>query len=559
MSITLSITNFRALKLATLALKKITFVAGRNEAGKTCIMQALAAATTGQVIPIEDVSKTQVHRFIHDGATEGEIILRGDDWQTRILYPSCETTASGTPLTISRVAAGLDSILDYDKKTRVAKLSEMINALPSIDDVKAAFKAFSEADFNEAWATIEKISWDQAHRNAMASRTELTGEWKAGTGQVYGVRIADGWLPAEWIPDLDMASEDGLKQQLKTCQDFLLTAQTSQAVSDAEVATLKSQAAALPQIEKDLLSCGEILTATKKSAGDIANILDGLPKAEQPSSCACPHCGKSVHINGRSLEKIVPLSIEEIQKRAKNYQDCQESLTSANVAVANQSRKFSELQAKKIAADNAVTRLEKLAKRKDSVSPEKIKELQDKVFLAQDRLAAWQKKHRADDVFKKIQTAQSIVDILSPDGIRLDILKTKLGTFNKILSAVCSAAQWPMTELLFDKDSISISYDGRNYGFASESAQFRARVCLQIATALQVDDGMVLIDRADILDVPGRNGLFRLLQGLKISAVVGMTVTKDQAQTMSTISKIGGVIYWIENGEAVELNGTPSK
>lgn len=117
----LSLTNFRALKIANFDLKKITFIAGCNEAGKTCTMQALAAATTGQVMPIADVPKTQAHRFVHDGATAAEITLSGDKWDTKISYPSCVMSTIGKPLNISRVAAGLDSILDYDKKNASGK------------------------------------------------------------------------------------------------------------------------------------------------------------------------------------------------------------------------------------------------------------------------------------------------------------------------------------------------------------------------------------------------------------------------------------------------------
>jgi hypothetical protein len=229
-------------------------------------------------------------------------------------------------------------------------------------------------------------------------------------------------------------------------------------------------------------------------------------------------------------------------------------LKNAKDAIAHWSDTRNEIMAKKTVSVNAKARLEKIAKRKESVSAEKIKELQDKVHLATDRLAAFQKKNRAGQVFSKIQVAQDIVDLLSPDGLRLDALKTKLSAFNKTLASVCKAAEWPVTELLFDKDSISVNYDGRHFLFTSESAQFRARVCLQIATALQVGDEMVLIDRADILDVPGRNGLFRLLQGLKTNAVVGMTLTGAQVAAMSKgVASIGGTIYWIESGEAREI------
>jgi hypothetical protein len=57
----------------------------------------------------------------------------------------------------------------------------------------------------------------------------------------------------------------------------------------------------------------------------------------------------------------------------------------------------------------------------------------------------------------------------------------------------------------------------------------------------------VLIDEADVLDKPGRDGLFSMLAAHTVCAVVGMTMNKPQQ--LPNLAGAGlGTAYWIERG-----------
>ncbi len=549
----LSLTNWRAIKHAEIDLSKITAIVAPNERGKTCTIQALQAATTGRIIPIADVPKSLAHRFVRDGTQAAEIILRTEQGQSKILYPSCDSTSTGTPLNISPVAAGTESILDYDKKTRVAKLTDMLKAYPTKAETQAAFQEFPDL-FVAEWEVIEKMGWDTAHNNATKQRTSATGEWKQITGQAYGSKLAQDWKPPEYEPDLDISSEDGLKQQLKKDQDFLDVAKTNQGIAEAELAKLKLQADQLPLIEKDLAKAEAEVTNQKDTLAGLEKILAGLPPASQPTGCTCPHCGGMVSIAGNGLEKLTVLDEADIAKRARNIADAKESIENLKAVLKKSEAERNVIAVHKGMAIQAQNRIANVSKKSEVVSPQHIQNLQAKVERAKTRLSAWQKRRDAASVQARIATIQKVIDLLSPEGLRLTSLSAKLAGFNRTLSSVCKAANWPISELIFDRDSISINYDGRHYAFTSESAQFRARVSLQIATAMFVGDAMVFIDRADILDSAGRTGLFRLLASTKIEAVLGMTLSKEQAQKYSgTLAGLNGGVWWIENGEVSKL------
>jgi hypothetical protein len=550
----LSLTNWRAIKHAEIDLTKITAIVAPNEKGKTCTIQALQAATTGRVIPIDDVPKSLAHRFVHDGTQAAEIILKTDEGQSQILYPSCESTSTGKPLNISPVSAGTESLLDYDKKTRVAKLTEMLKAYPTKSEVQAAFLGIS-SEFVDAWETIDKMGWDTAHKNATMRRTSATGEWKQITGQAYGSKLAQDWRPVEYEADLDIASEDGLKQQIATDQNFLDVAKTDQGIAEAELSKMRLQAEQLPLIDKNLKEAEKKINSEKSSLVGLEKMLADLPLAEQPKGTACPHCGKMVVISSDKLIKLATVTEVELKKRLKNIADAKESIGNLKDVIKKSEADRNVIAVHKNMAIQAQNRISTLTKKTASApSPERIEELRAKVERAKTRLLAWQKRRDSAAVQAGISTIQKTIDLLSPEGLRLVSLSAKLAGFNRTLASVCKAATWPITELIFDKDSISINYDARHYAFTSESAQFRARVSLQIATALFVGDVLVLIDRADILDSPGRTGLFRLLASTKIDAVLGMTLSKEQAtKYSSTLSGMDGSVYWIEGGEVEKL------
>src|SRR6185369_15567226 len=118
------IRNFRGIASADLDIDKICLAAGPNEAGKTSTAQAVAAALTGEPMPIKGVSKASAGLLVRSGAANGSITLASQNGQTNIVYPSAKVKTEGVAPYASHFAAGIQSIVTMDDKDRIKILTE---------------------------------------------------------------------------------------------------------------------------------------------------------------------------------------------------------------------------------------------------------------------------------------------------------------------------------------------------------------------------------------------------------------------------------------------------
>ena len=65
----------------------------------------------------------------------------------------------------------------------------------------------------------------------------------------------------------------------------------------------------------------------------------------------------------------------------------------------------------------------------------------------------------------------------------------------------------------------------------------------------------MIIDRADILDRQGRNGMMKMLIGLGIPCLVCMTILDPKKDPPPDLAARGkGITYWVEDGVAKPLS-----
>jgi hypothetical protein len=151
----------------------------------------------------------------------------------------------------------------------------------------------------------------------------------------------------------------------------------------------------------------------------------------------------------------------------------------------------------------------------------------------------------AKALHEKILQNAKISAVLAGDGLRLTKLMAALAGFNAVLSEVCAAAGWDTVSI---RENMGVFYGAWPYALSSKSRKYRCRVALQLAIAKADGSPIVIIDEADILDDVGRNGLFGMLSGMSEKMfLVGMTM---KPEAVPNLSGIGGVAYYIENGEA---------
>ncbi len=199
-----SIQNFRAIKSAEFDIDKITLIAGRNWQGKTSLAQACAFVLTGQTMP-EGHAKKDVKEIIHRGAKTAWVVVSDENTSATLTYPDTIFSTIGTPPHASRIAAGLESPVNFSKKELSGFLSKLLKTEPKFDDLR---KAVTEAGLNgdELNALWRKVSgndwgWDTMHVKTKEQCAELKGEWRHVTGgESYGCKKAESWMPEGLIP-----------------------------------------------------------------------------------------------------------------------------------------------------------------------------------------------------------------------------------------------------------------------------------------------------------------------------------------------------------------------
>ena len=519
----LTIQNFRRIASGSYEIsdKGVTLFAGTNGIGKTSVLQGLGSLLRGPAYVPLGLPKD---KLIHTGATEAYLELSSNGSKRTVKWPSGKSTSEGaTALEASEIALGINSICGKVAETQTALrerstiLSTVLSMEPTQDDLREAIEAenlrLSDKAVQTLWNRLAEgdVGWIRAKEEGQ----RLKGEWQATTGREWGSREGEAWLPAGWEPSLDDASEDILAANCLTARQEVEAQLQAGAVERAERDRLSSyiKDLAIVQVqlsdyEEQVIKCDTIMREARQKAN--------APRPEKSYKCAWT--GKPERFKDDSLWQVVEEELES-----------QESLDAWGV---NQAI----LKAAEDQLDSARLDLERIKAyiTEAQATQKKLEEMPELTQVeaaraaeahAGERLRAWQAKTKASHVHKQICTNQKIVRILSPEGLRANVLARALGAFNAKLSALSAIAKWPMVTL--DPDFIPRMGDYR-YQSLSESAQFRVRVVLQIAMAQREHAPLIVIDRCDQLDILGRRGLMALLNKAGIPAVIAMTISAPE-------------------------------
>jgi hypothetical protein len=320
----ITIQNFRGVKKAVLDLSRLALVAGPNASGKSSVAHAVAAALSGEVIPLDGLRKSDAGMLVHTGAAgaRSAIVVKGIAGEITVEYPAAKMKTEGRPPTATPFAVGLKSLTDMDQKAAAGTLIEYLHAQPSQDDVTAEAKRLGLDFANQAKlaARILDLGWDGAHASAKETGIKLKGQWEAITGERFGSAKAESWMPKGWETGLDGASEETLSAELTQARDFLEAAIASSAITGADRDRLQAAASMLA----DLRAKHDAAKAAKWEADSEVNRLflplSTLPRPEsEQQCCSCPHCGADVVVRGNVLEKPIVIDRAENERRTVAY------------------------------------------------------------------------------------------------------------------------------------------------------------------------------------------------------------------------------------------------
>ncbi|MGR0185385.1 hypothetical protein [Azospirillum aestuarii] len=586
MTMTANVRAFQILERADITFGEgVTLIAAENSNGKSSAAKAIAGAMAGD--PLHGYLKKEVKALVKDGAKTGSVMVTGQGGSISVSYPKAEVSSTGTPPTLGRIAAGLDSLVDIDQRKRGLVLGELLKTAPTREDLAAALadagfkdepaaasitKALEDAGktadpalslmeyakllksvgvglniVHWLWWQIETRGWDGALKKLEGERTELKGRWAEVSGEAFGDQKIHDWRPDGWAPDLAEVSADGLQAILTAANAALETVVAEQAVDQSELDRLRVDAGKLDALKeaeqaasKKKLDAEVAVVDAEKVMRDADLAVANLLPTELDSGLTCPHCQGKVHyhrgVGGERLDKAEHVADDELKKRrleqasAEGKQSkARGDLNLARKALTDAQRVLDDAQRAVAGAESAKRKLNDLEAQSagKSGSAEAVQKARDAAAVAQLRLSLFQTKARADALSRQITSMSTIIGILAPTGLRQANTQRVLDTFNdSMVRPLCDAAGWKAVRV---EPDMSISYGGRPYSQLSglgpqlSSDQYRVRAILQVALAERAGDRLVILDAADILDQKGRNGLFGMLKRAGMAAVVCMT------------------------------------
>ena len=578
----ITIQNYRGIASATLDLSRICLIAGANEAGKTSVLQAVAAALTGNPVPIVGVKNSQTGLLVRSGTATGNVQLTGPDGETVITWPGGKVKTKGVAPFASSFAAGLQNIVSLDDKERVKVLTEYLKAAPTRADLneQLASMHMTEEMLDRLWSLIESQGWDNATAQTKDKGARLKGQWEYITADRYGSKKAESWIPEGYDEELMGMSEAKLSAIVTDAADARDAAIAMDAVDDSARGRLEELAAQLPgrrialgEAEGKLLPPGLLKQVDEchRYVGEalgreivLKKELAALPPATKETGMKCPDCGAVLRIRGRGLELLSTVTEKELKDRQAAIDKVREKLEQATADIATLSTAAGEVKEQinqaKTALAMEITEAKRLVKEAEAAVKElqkpsgiapgiSVDECSTTLAIAETRLKAFKAKLEADRLHVAIGLNTELYTKMAPSGIRGEVLIRSLAAFNSGLFPYTKAAGWRTVTL--EPDFLP-TYGGTPYLLLSESAKFRVRVILQIGLAKLDKSQAIIIDAADILDKGGRNGLFKAVKTAGLPALIAMTMDSKEMVPNLAAAKIGQS-YWLDEAVAVAL------
>ncbi len=139
----------------------------------------------------------------------------------------------------------------------------------------------------------------------------------------------------------------------------------------------------------------------------------------------------------------------------------------------------------------------------------------------------------------------AIGDALSPDGIPGEILAEAQQPFNAKLADLADLAGWLTPAIAAD---MAITWGGRSYRLLSESERWRVDALIGAALAEISGLRCLILDRFDVLDLPGRGDALGLVDALAADGRMDTILVLGTLKAAPPAPSDAFTTFWIENG-----------
>lgn len=554
----LFVRDFQACERADVEIAKITLLVGDNDAGKSSIAHAFQSLVSGEIVPIDDVKKSELKDFVKAGADIATIKMISGQCEVEHTYPKGNRSSKGIQPRGSRAALGMDNLAHMDNKTRQLTMINYLKSEPSKEELDVALSDLNvlPAEQLAIWADIQAIGWDGALCKVADEGTKTKGRWEKLTGTNYNQVNAAKWVPSLWYEGLELAHQDVLEGKLAKAKADRDAMVAIGAVSEMERVALEAEAEKLPMALKDL-------EAAKLNVKEIEEL---LAKAEAkraahktPTSVvrphACPECGVALVATNDGLavfdgKQATPEELKKAQDKATALYKAVEDLKKdrdgliSNQAVANTLVN---------AARQCKERLKEIEKSGVGSEVPDFERLDQAVKVAESNLTALKELEESQKIIARIFQLAAIYKLLAPSGMRHKKLTKGLEDLNSTLAKLCTVANWKFVSVT---PELELRYGPVKYWMASRSGKFKIKAALQCAFA-QLDGSEVLcFDDNDELGTTkaGLNGLMSLIKYMEMPTLITRTINLERGEKFPDLKALGiGRTYRVEQGVAKEV------
>ena len=536
----IEVENFLGLRDFTLEPGDRTLIVGRNGAGKSSIRDAIRFAALGD--PGRGIEKKKdFGALLSEGAKKGKVSVTIDGHR----YQRCVKTG-GAATSIPEPPESLPYVLDADRfaamgeNARRSFLMGLMGVKVKPADIanRLVAKGVSEA-MAERVTPLLRSGFDAACAEAKTWARDAKRDWQAITGEQWGASKGERWeadvpesLSAEEINKLEDAEGEAKRLQNTARMEAHDLRNLAQQAMAAQHKIDEATAA------KEKHSAGESVNI-EEVAGQISKLQEAKSSAETPVPCPC--CNAMLVVGPDGLREAgEPVDVAGLQDQinqlklqlndAKQWQAAEQELA--------------RVSGVEPVSDADIKAADKAAADAEAAWDKAAAELAQAVRASEEARNAGEATDKARAIHETIEAALNVAELLSPDGIPAEILAEALGPINKHLDDASNETGWPLVSIGAD---MVVRRAGRPYGLCSESEQWRVDAMLAYAIASLSELKLMVLDRVDVLDLPGRGEFVGWVSGMDGMQVIA-TGTFKSAPTIPSIDS-----HWIENGRVSEL------
>ncbi|SSW67232.1 putative DNA double-strand break repair Rad50 ATPase [Achromobacter veterisilvae] len=579
----ITIENFQGARAVDLDLRTpAALIAGANGAGKSSIAEAVRLALLGT--PERVGLKKEFGALVTEGAKVGAVALDLDDGTVGIGLP--KGTQSGEVLVPQSPA--LPYVL-APERFAAAKPDERRTLLFALSGTNVKADEIERRLLDRGCSPLLVPSIKPILRSGFAAgaeyakqqATEAKGAWKAVAGEQWGSQKAEGW--AAEIPPFDQAALVGeratlagvdakLEQNVKA-QGALEQKASAYAAARDLVAARQTQAAKLPALRQKLefdraehanlaerVSALEAKAGTGPRVGLVHALADSL--AEAFDTLADEHF--SVDLHGRSLVALteyerqfgkigavgdaeasaaLPKAIEARDLMARSVENDLRDISAAEVAAVQLQDETAPEEIRPADVEAARAKVTALRAERKAVDDR----VQALLNAKQAATSAAERTANATRYHADVLAWLAIGDALSPDGIPGEILAEALQPFNAKLADLAELAGWLTPAIAAD---MGITWGGRSYRLLSESERWRVDALIGAALAEISGLRCLILDRFDVLDLPGRGDALGLVDALSADGRMDTILVLGTLKAAPPAPSDAFTVHWLEQGHA---------